>query len=116
MTEERTMFEQIISLRGMGESRAVARKLNTRLIGFPDGVTRHITLATWQWSVFDRLARPESVLSPAEVVFFAYKHAKEDDTDPDSSFESKLRLHFSAYLMVGVPWTSHYIPPMANDC
>jgi hypothetical protein len=41
----------------------------SRLLVFPDGVTRHITLLTWEWKVFD--AVPHRDLLPAG----AYHHA-----------------------------------------
>lgn len=42
---------------------------DARLLVFPDGITRHITLSAWEWQVFDAI--PHRDLLPAG----AYQHA-----------------------------------------
>ena len=109
------MNEAIITLKGISRARQSAVRSITRLIRFPDGMTRHITLPGWQWAVFDRYDRANSVLGSEQVVQFAFE-AAEADSDPSTvPFEQKVRHHLSVFLTVGVPWTSDYIPRKAND-
>jgi hypothetical protein len=109
------MVEGIITLRGISEARRSAVTPSTRLITFPDRITRHITLPGWQWAVLDRFERDGSVATAAEIAVFAFEDASVDPDYPDKSFEDKLRLHFSLYLHEGVTWTTAYLQRRANN-
>ena len=107
------MDERTITLRGVAQARRSAARLSTRLIRFPDGVTRHITLPGWQWAVFDRLDR-NRFFYKADVAALAFQHAT--DGDPGAPFEDALRFQLSMILGQGVSYCSDYLQPIANDC
>jgi|SRR5215471_18681927 len=109
------MAEMIISLKGLRDSRRDAKKPVTRLLRFPDGITRHVTLPAWKWAVFDRFDRREVVLSPQDLIRLAFDTARENKHYPGEPFEDVLRRHLSSYLGLGVPYSSDYIRDLAND-
>ena len=109
------MQETIIKLNGLGESRLRARKPVTRLLEFPDGITRHVTLPGWQWAVLDRFDRDSSLVKAARVVEMAFEGAREDSRYPDEPFEETLRYHLSVCLTESVAWSSDWIGRRAND-
>ena len=109
------MDEEIITPEGITEARLSAAKQSARLITFPDGVTRHITLPGWQWAVLDRFDREDSFTSAARIIEIIFETAKEDSRYPEESFEEKLRYHISVCLIEGVCWTSEFIQRNAND-
>jgi hypothetical protein len=45
---------------------------SSRLLDFPDGLSRHITLNNWQWQVFDR---KHEELDEVYMPRLAYQHA-----------------------------------------
>ncbi len=104
------MVEEIISPRGISEARRSAAKPSTRLIAFPDGVTRHITLPSWQWAVFDRFDGEDSFTSRARIVEIIFETAQEDSKYPEEPFEQKLRHHISVCLTEGVCWSFELHP------
>ena len=110
------MIEEVITPRGITQARRSATKSTTRLVTFPDGITRHITLPGWQWAVLDRFDRDGSVVSAARIVEMAFESAQEDSNCPEEPFEQKLRYHLSVGLNEGVCWSSEYIKRRANDC
>ena len=57
------MVEEVITPQGISQARRSATRTSTRLITFPDGITRHITLPGWQWAVLDRFDRDSSLVS-----------------------------------------------------
>ena len=77
-----------------------ATGLSSRVVRFPDGITRHVTLTNWEWEVVDwhtdvegwpRSALPE----------LAYQHATEFCKDP-SLFEDQIRRSFSFIIREGI--------------
>jgi hypothetical protein len=59
----------------------------TRVIAFPDGVTRHITLTTRQWQVFDAL--PEHGWPRSSLLIWIVRNVRELENDfgPFFSYE-----------------------------
>jgi hypothetical protein len=110
------MRERIISLREISESRLTAKKPVTRLIKFPDGITRHITLPGWQWAALDRFDREDVLLSSKKIIALAFEAAQADTRYPDEPFEETLRHHFSIGLAEGFCFSSDYVQGHANDC
>lgn len=110
------MHERIISTKGVAESLRVAKTHATRLIAFPDGITRHITLPGWQWAVLDRFDRPNSFVTADGWLELAFEATQNDTRHPDQPFEAKLRYFLSIYLEEGVCFSSDYIFRRANDC
>lgn len=87
-----------------------ASKESPRLIRFPDGVSRHITLPNWHWEVFDKLVK-DKCWSKREFLKMVYEDAKIGITYADD-FEKELRLAFRqflkcamAYVMKEEDWT-----------
>ena len=109
------MDEKIITPKGLKQAREDAKKPATRLIKFPDGITRHITLPGWKWAVLDRFDREGVLLSSAKIVSMAFEEAVADKRYPDESFEDTLRYHLSVALDAAVPYSSDYIDNQAND-
>ena len=109
------MPEQIITTTGLKSSRRAAKKPLTRLIRFPDGVMRHITLPAWQWAGLDSFARPGSFMTPHEIVSLAFESARTDSQREHMSFEEKLRFHFSLCLGVAASYSSDHWQGRAND-
>jgi hypothetical protein len=109
------MDEKIITPEGLKKAREEARKPTIRLIKFPDGITRHITLPGWKWAVLDRFKRDDVTLSVDQVIAHAFRKALEDKRYPDESFEGKLRYHLAIALDAAVPFSSSYIEDHAND-
>ena len=110
------MVEEVITPQGISQARRSATQTSTRLITFPDGLTRHITLPGWQWAVLDRFDRDGSLVSGARIVALAFEAAQCDPNYPEEPFEEKLRYHLSVGLTEGVCWSSDYIKRRANDC
>ena len=77
-----------------------ATGLSSRLICFPDGINRHVTLTNWEWEVVDWHTvvegRPQDALPE-----LAYQHATEFCKDP-SQFEEQIRRSFSAIIREGM--------------
>ena len=109
------MIEEVITPRGISQARRSATKSTTRLVTFPDGITRHITLPGWQWSVLDRFDREDVLLSSEKIIAMVLEGAKEDSRFPDEPFEETIRHHLSVCLKEGVAWSSDYIRRRAND-
>jgi len=109
------MQETVITSNGLRDSRLRARKPVTRLVDFPDGVTRHITLPGWKWAVLDRFDREDVLLSSQRIIGFAFEAAQADKRFPDEPFEETLRYHLSVCLESGLPFSSDYIRCHAND-
>ena len=109
------MLETIITLNGLGDSRLRARKPVTRLVEFPDGLTRHITLPGWKWAVLDRFDREDVLLSSKKIIGYAFEAALEDKRYPDEPFEETLRHHLSVCLESAVPFSSDCVRCHAND-
>jgi hypothetical protein len=109
------MAERVITLHGINEARNEATRTTARLIEFPDGISRHITLPGWQWAVLDRFDSEGSFTSATRIIEIVFETAREDLNCPEESFEQKLRYHMSVCLTEGVRWTSDYIRRGAND-
>lgn len=109
------MLETVVTSKGLRDSRLRARKPVTRLVDFPDGVTRHITLPGWKWAVLDRFDREDVLLSSKRIIEMAFEGAMEDSRFPDEPFEETLRHHLSMCLMSGVPFSSDCVRRHAND-
>lgn len=109
------MDEKIITPKGLKQAREDAKKPATRLIKFPDGMTRHITLPGWKWAVLDRFDREGVLLSSAKIVSMAFEAALADKRYPDEPFEETLRHHLAVALDASVPYSSDYIEGQAND-
>jgi len=111
------MLEIVITLKDLINSRRAAKKPVTRLVEFPDGITRHITLPGWKWAVLDRFDRPETLISSARVISFAFDGAVADAAIyVDDTFEDLLRYHLSICLDEAVAWSSDYAGRRSNDC
>src|ERR1700691_2895843 len=100
------MVEEVITPQGISQARRSATRTSTRLITFPDRITRHITLPGWQWAVLDRFDRDSSLVSAARIVALAFEAAQCDPNHPEEPFEEKLRYHLSVGLTEGVCWSS----------
>ena len=109
------MVEEIVTPQVISQARRHATAPSARLIMFPDGITRHITLPGWQWSVLDRFDRENSLVKAARIIAMAFEGAKEDLRYPDEPFEATIRYHLSVCLTESVAWSSDYIPRRAND-
>lgn len=109
------MVEGIITLREINQARRSATRPSTRLVPFPDGITRHITLPGWQWAVLDRFDSEGSFTTAARIIEIVFETAMEDPNCPEEPFEQKLRYHMSVCLTEGVRWTSDHIRRGAND-
>jgi hypothetical protein len=109
------MQETVITSKGLRDSSLRARKPVARLVDFPDGVTRHITLPSWKWAVLDRFDREDVLLSSKKIIGFAFEAAQADKRYPDEPFEETLRYHLSVYLESSAPFSSDYIRCHSND-
>jgi hypothetical protein len=109
------MDEKIITPEGLKKARKEARKPATRLIEFPDGITRHITLPGWKWAVLDRFERDDITLSPEKIIAAAFNAALTHKRDPEATFEEILRYRLSSMLDAAVPFSSGHIKHEAND-
>lgn len=96
-------------------ARQAAKRLKVRLIKFPDGITRHITLPGWQWAVLDRFDREDVLLSSERIIAISFEAAQADKSHPEEPFEETLRYHLSISLTEGVAWSSGYLPRRTND-
>jgi hypothetical protein len=66
-------MKRLVLTGGDEESYRATTRLSSRLIAFPDGLTRHITLRDWEWNVYDWLyAEFRSVGWPAPE-YFAFR-------------------------------------------
>ena len=110
------MVEEVITPQGISRARRSATRMSTRLITFPDGITRHITLPGWQWAALDRFDREDVLLSSKKIIAMAFEAAQADTRYPDEPFEETLRHHFSIGLAEGFCFSSDYILGHANDC
>jgi hypothetical protein len=111
---ERKMHERIISTKGLVESLTAAKVSSTRLLRFPDGVTRHITMDGWRWAVFDRADLPRSQIKSGDFLYLALCSARDDKDFSDWSFEAKLRYYLSLHLQVAVCENSESFREPAN--
>lgn len=108
----------------------------SRLMVFPDGITRHITLSAWEWRVFD--ATPHSVLLPEAAylhamtfwVLYAFNHAS-SSTDRRGSegqteavphgarerrgFEARLRRSLSRLIAANMRSVTGGAPPVNDE-
>jgi len=106
--------EKIITPDGIKQARDAAKKPNTRLIKFLDGITRHISLPGWQWAVLDGFSRPESRIRPEHIIELAFDAAVSEN-DPETSFEEKLRCQLAVYLVEGYCYVYGHVPHRSND-
>ena len=87
--------------------------LSSRVVWFPDGVSRHLTLRNSQWDVLDRLSKnmgwPQS-----DIPELAFQLAKEFCTDP-AVFEQELRDSFARVLKVAAAHSLEIDDAKAND-
>jgi hypothetical protein len=86
---------------------------SSRLIRFPDGITRHITLRNWEWEVADRVQRKNGwydVGLPA----LAFEHAVDLCDDP-ALFDHQLRRSIASLLRVNMLRSMDYQYSVAND-
>lgn len=91
-----------ITMTGADEAHYLsASKKSSRLIRFPDGVSRHITLSKWHWEVLDRLHKDKG-WNRNTIPEAAYEHALDGDTYPDD-FEKQIRLSFKLILKCAMP-------------
>ena len=86
-------------------------KESSRLIAFPDGISRHLTLKNWHWEVLDKL-HTDKGWPKDEIPMLAFEHALEGVTHP-TDFEKQLRLSFlmfieenMAYVMSPDDWSA----------
>jgi hypothetical protein len=87
--------------------------IRSRLIRFPDGITRHITLRNWQWEVADRVQRKNGWFGVG-LAALAFEHASELCSDP-AFFDSQLRRSLASFLRVNMTRCMDYHDPFAND-
>ena len=77
-----------------------ATGLSSRVVRFPDGITRHITLTNWEWEVVDWHSVvqgwPQNALPE-----LAFQHAAEFCKEP-SLFEEQIRRSFAAIIREGM--------------
>lgn len=86
-----------IMMTGLNEAYFLrASKKTSRLIRFPDGVSRHITLSEWQWEVFDRLIKYKN-WQVGELAREAY-NLTVDLCNHQERFEEELRYAFEAFI------------------
>ena len=109
------MRECFISTKGVAQSLKSAQAESSRLLLFPDGVTRHIVLPGWQWAIFDSSNSGRSKVTAADLIYLAFKQAKNDKRYPDWPFEAKIRYFFSVHLEVAISDHSRFARPQANE-
>jgi hypothetical protein len=71
-----------------------ASRKSSRLVRFPDGLIRHITLRGWEWEVFDRIQKKRTGWPQYQIAGIAFEHALDGIMYPDD-FEKQLRFSFS---------------------
>jgi hypothetical protein len=105
-----------ITIKGADEAHYLAATaLTSRLVMFPDGIARHITLQNRQWEIADRLQKergwPEDGLPG-----LAFDQAKKFCTDP-ARFEDELRDSFELFIRLssGRSLGYHWSSPVDND-
>jgi hypothetical protein len=108
------MQERIISTNGIAQSLRAAKATSTRLLRFPDGVTRLVTMEGWRWGVFDRGDLPGSLIKSGDFLYLAFYSARDDKYYPDWSFETKLHHYLAAHLLVAAPGNSQSFRAPAN--
>lgn len=69
---------------------AYLERRKIKLVTFPDGIARLITLKQRQWNALDWIGETEGDWAKEETICIAYQLALEND-DPSMSFETKLR-------------------------
>src|SRR5437868_6147367 len=90
-----------ITLTGADEANYLKNsKKNSRLLPFPDGISRHITLSNWHWEVLDRLYDKGWTID--EIPSLAYEHALKFITTPNE-FENEIRDSFKRILKAAMP-------------
>ena len=87
--------------------------LSSRVVQFPDGVTRHLTLKNAQWDILDRLCKdrdwPESAIPE-----MAFRLAREYCSEPEQ-FEQELREFFVRFLRVNAAHAMRVDDGVSND-
>jgi hypothetical protein len=73
---------RITMVGGDSAHRRAVTGLQSRLISFPDGFTRHITLTNWEWDVFDRVPHRDYLAGGA---YFDAQRAWLEDTFNDAA-------------------------------
>lgn len=90
-----------ITLTGADEAHYLsASKETSRLIRFPDGISRHITLTNWHWEVLDRVHK--NGWARHEIPKLVYEHATEFATN-SIDFEEQIRDSFKRILKAAMP-------------
>jgi len=103
-----------IKLTGSDEKhRRLMNESNSRLIPFPDGLTRLLTLRNWEWEVVDRLTKNKG-WSARELPNAAFDHANEFCSD-EAYFEEQLRRSFAAMVRVNMSYCMDLETPAANN-
>jgi hypothetical protein len=87
--------------------------LSSRVVRFPDGLGRHITLRNWEWEVVDRLSEQKGWAETA-LPELAFLHAKEFCADA-SLFENQLRRSFSSMIRVNMSYCMDCDRPPSNS-
>ncbi len=88
---------------GADESRYLAiSQLASRLVTFPDGVSRHLTLSRWHWEALDRL-QSERGWTPYDAPETALEHAETFcSRRQPAAFEAQLRRSFRLMIEAGM--------------
>jgi len=90
-----------ITLTGVDKAHYLnATGLSSRVVQFPDGMARHITLTNWEWEVVDWHTVVEGWATNA-LPELAFQHATEFCND-SSLFEEQIRRSFSSIIREGM--------------
>ena len=88
-------------------------KESSRLLDFPDGISRHITLKSWCWEVLDRLHNDKG-WSKSEIPNLAFEHAIEGVIHPED-FEKQLRFSFKLFIEINMAYVMLPNESTANE-
>jgi hypothetical protein len=85
------MDEHVINIGAIRKSRQIASQRQARLITFPDGLIRHISLPGWLWAAFDRI-KMRTYHTQVDEIDFVFASAEElHGTFDGKSFEDTVR-------------------------
>lgn len=77
-----------------------SREHESRLVAFPDGISRHITLTKWHWEALDQL-RLEYRITAEHIAIESYEAALKWSVVNGSAFEHELRDCFAQCICLG---------------
>lgn len=79
--------------------RLASSALASRLVSFPDGIARHITLSNWHWEALDRL---RTTWPDYDLTGMAFERAQKYSKEPHI-FEDELRDRIRGMIKAAMP-------------